>query len=488
MTYAAANLDSLDVAHLRILANYFNPDRPLISEMLSLGYLPNNPDVKVGQVLEIYIRVMLAVASNEESDPGEDAWSLGAVEMLAETAMEAMTDFMDPKSRPSSPAPMAGHYEPTTKGRPLSPSFTLGTPRTRTLSDCSNYSNASTQGLLPSFSFIDGGDLESSWKAPLLPNIAGNFGGEERDSLATLQALRTLHASYDQSKILQYCLRWDNEEAAAYVLAIHGELAKSFDYRIAALESHVVRRKGSGQPCEVYELAGHLADEVPAFLAAIGKAQHRPSSGTSEAAIYSVLDRTMVFWAKHGLPSAELEVLLSKHMDDVTTAVVRIVYDALEPGSAEGRKPLLLKLSPTFYAALHRLTAQTGPQGKSGTSKANAVDVSEQHLWSEILDNLSKDLKARLQITSKISKPGDFSFTCGHSYPKRMVSESLVPALRKKLQTLPAPLPTTAGLLAAEYGKDNIAASCPICVFNMARRFQPVDNSDIPLWRVPEGY
>jgi hypothetical protein len=327
---------------------------------------------------------------------------------------------------------------------------------------------------------------------PSLPNIMGKLGGEERSSLAAFRALRTLHASYDQSKILQYCLRWENEEAAAYVLAIHGELAKSFDYRIAALESHVVRRNASGQPCEAYELARHLADEVPAFLVAIRKAQHRPSSNTSDAAIYSVLDRTMGFWAKHGLPTAELEDLLSKHIDDVTTAVVRIVYDALEPGSAEGRKPLLLNLSSTFYGTLHRLTARTGPQGKSRTSEANevvnGVDVSEQHLWSEILDNLSKDLKARLQITSKISKPGDFSFTCGHSYPKRMVSESLVPALRKRLQALPAPLPTTAGLLASEYGKDKIAASCPICVFNMARRFQPVDNSDIQLWRVPEGY
>ncbi len=89
-----------------------------------------------------------------------------------------------------------------------------------------------------------------------------------------------------------------------------------------------------------------------------------------------------------------------------------------------------------------------------------------------------------------------FAFTCGHQFLRRQFFDSVIPELRKRLDTLPSPLPLTAQVGRSVTGRRRDGAdgprqmclsgyhqahqthlACPLCLFNGLRqdmqRLQP---------------
>ncbi|KAF2070250.1 hypothetical protein CYY_008433 [Polysphondylium violaceum] len=189
------------------------------------------------------------------------------------------------------------------------------------------------------------------------------------------------------------------------------------------------------------------------------------------------------YWKSKELPIQELESYLLNNMNSFSLLLCNI----LEINSNQ-EFPLILDFSPSFYL----LTLKNYLQYLKTQSEIekNNQKVSEKILWTNIKENLEKDILQRSKIeiqaligtSSILGGPsiggsvnhgsGDIAFTCNHFFSKRQYYGSILPDFQAEIQKLSIPSSSTLKLLLLEYNKKSISQACPLCLCNTLKDLQ----------------
>jgi len=76
-------------------------------------------------------------------------------------------------------------------------------------------------------------------------------------------------------------------------------------------------------------------------------------------------------------------------------------------------------------------------------------------------------------------------FTCGHSFPKKLFFETILPEFKLRVLQFPIPIPTSLNLILSEYHQPFMNAACPKCVYNFLIVLQPPPDNNghsFPVW------
>lgn len=130
------------------------------------------------------------------------------------------------------------------------------------------------------------------------------------------------------------------------------------------------------------------------------------------------------------------------------------------------------KSSPlqTLYLHLVKLRKDETQEFRAG----NERQASMERLWSEILQNLSKDLeKRRSAPLNFFAGENDFpneteflAFSCGHSFGQKQFVNVVLPEFTAVLRGIPYSVPVSLEVLLNEFRCERMNIACPLCAAN----------------------
>jgi len=185
--------------------------------------------------------------------------------------------------------------------------------------------------------------------------------------------------------------------------------------------------------------------------------------------LYQVLE----FWKQEELPVAPLSRYVLLHLN-----VLAPLFGQLLRKNTSTDHPFCVKFGLQVH--LH-ITKTCLEQIKLNYSKEKQDKPPEERLWTEIKDNLYKDLnkKDKIVLNLENTPPSktdlkDYAFTCGHHFSRSRFLEDILPHFQEKVAAFSNPLPITTRLMVLDYQQPEIALACPVCVYNDLRKKQKV--------------
>eukprot|EP00038_Savillea_parva_P029324 m.70321 g.70321 ORF g.70321 m.70321 type:complete len:563 (-) comp8639_c1_seq1:8-1696(-) len=472
--HASSRLAGLDTSSLRALAEAFQPGAPGTAEILheQSGGLRGGGEWTTSSYVEFYLKVLLELRKRrkEEVKDGGDTGSSGTIWRVTGMEMLSVSSTNGLSSSASA-----------TKEQEGVPSSTL------------SHGASNDDG---------GGKGAESSAAPTTTTTTtfqSNSMAVQRFSATLPSAFTELYGMYNITNMIQHCLVLGDCDSAAYLYALSNHLDEAFVMRLRALRDVPAAARDSGgsdnPSTSPTDLAAELCAELTAILSVLTSRRQNDTASQKEerggndagvtesvkSSVAKILAPFFSFWSSRNLDTTLLETLLVDHMATVALPLMDLIHDSTRSPALENElRGVLVRLSPSFYAALRTTAARNDASTSTNRPRETVanVDVTDQQLWAEISQNLDKGVATRLFASVDANTSGrrgegdDVVFTCGHTYAKRVFSEHVLPELRQRLMKLPQPLPESARLLCQEYARPFICLSCPLCVYNTVRREQ----------------
>eukprot|EP00053_Salpingoeca_punica_P020025 m.206486 g.206486 ORF g.206486 m.206486 type:complete len:1512 (+) comp17775_c1_seq2:139-4674(+) len=349
----------------------------------------------------------------------------------------------------------------------------------------------------------DGSNMRAD--IPAMPEFA-NFPVEYGGWTASL-ALQALRGLYRVSEVLSNCRAWQDHNSEAQLYLMLGDFLRSFDIRIRGATA-VLRRKHASASEELLSRLGQFVLQLAAAYFAFGDRKSEFQE-RARASVGPILLHALTLWDRHGLPIDLLEGFLRAKIHVLLPHVVRLLTES-EAESEPARRILARLSSETLTDILMRYTQQVKSVGASDASPAG--NISEDRLWAEVFQNLTKDLHSRSKTSvTHVRKPagdaggssggnssggggssggsgpavgggvgsGRFAdgqldtvvFTCGHDYNRQYFQDKILPDLRAQLMGVPLKRPLLYSILLDCYSQQTqFSLACPVCVFAAIRR------------------
>eukprot|EP01132_Coremiostelium_polycephalum_P004737 gene4737-5913_t len=180
------------------------------------------------------------------------------------------------------------------------------------------------------------------------------------------------------------------------------------------------------------------------------------------------------YWKEKQLSIPDLEKYILYNINSFSTLLSSILQT-----NASQPLPLLLEFSATFYLYIIKNYLQS--MKNQSERERRLQKVSEKVLWTNIRDNLEKDLlqRSKIEIPALPLDAGpihpfekDIAFTCNHFFPKRVYYGTILPEFKLEAQKLLVPGSETLKYILDEYNQKTISLSCPVCLFHSLRDLQ----------------
>jgi len=185
--------------------------------------------------------------------------------------------------------------------------------------------------------------------------------------------------------------------------------------------------------------------------------------------LYQVLE----FWENEKLPVAPLSKYVLDHLN-----VLPPLFGEILRKNTSTDHPFCVKFSLKVHLHITKTCLELLRQNYF---KEKQDKPPEERLWTEIKDNLYKDLDKKDKIVLNVENTSasktdlkDFAFTCGHHYSRSRFLEDILPHFQEKVMSFPNPIPITSKLMVMDYQQQEIALACPVCVYNDIRKKQKV--------------
>ncbi|KYQ88989.1 regulator of chromosome condensation domain-containing protein [Tieghemostelium lacteum] len=195
------------------------------------------------------------------------------------------------------------------------------------------------------------------------------------------------------------------------------------------------------------------------------------------------------YYHKKSLPVQDMENYLLQKMDSYSLLLSNIIQI-----NVNLELPLILDFSSTFYLTIIKNYLQ---QMKDQSDQERQLQkVSEKILWTNIRENLEKDLLLRSKIeipslptmmdshsygNSSIPNEKDIAFTCNHFFSKRSFFGQILPDFQNEIQKLSLLSSDTIKFILDEYNQRSISIACPQCLLHSLRdlKYDDVSKNNI---------
>eukprot|EP00004_Rigifila_ramosa_P024507 TRINITY_DN7127_c0_g1_i1.p1 TRINITY_DN7127_c0_g1~~TRINITY_DN7127_c0_g1_i1.p1 ORF type:complete len:938 (+),score=202.27 TRINITY_DN7127_c0_g1_i1:1762-4575(+) len=325
--------------------------------------------------------------------------------------------------------------------------------------------------------------------------------------------LRSLFPRFRPTTMLFRAFDTQNFVAASVIYELLSDWSNALECRFQALKQSQTQRSDRGDQKE---------PESEAALGLVTSFFFRVDSAQIQSRLLGAI---LQYWSERQLAVPALERLFLERFSQMRTAFGLLLTLTPPPrsrnppklsgrgGSDWTQAPFFtptagadlvwqLPFSASFLlmiteAAIEQNQANQGPNLQGG--------VSSQRLWTEILDNIHKDLTQRPTIVLPIlSAPPEDSaspvppaatgaaafgsataagrraapskdtvaFSCGHYFSRKTFSEVLLPEFQQRMAQLPTPLPLTVAAMISTYRQPSASLACCVCVFGKVRQEQ----------------
>jgi alpha-tubulin suppressor-like RCC1 family protein len=330
--------------------------------------------------------------------------------------------------------------------------------------------------------------VEMEWDLPDLKSVGPSSVPYNQEALVV--AMTKLHGYYRSGPLLQCCYDCQDWEMLSkfYEMEKQWPQALEFGFRSLSPDSDAMDYSAL-----LKRVLSHFFKETVSFE-------------SSESVHYAtvLVKSSVIHWDNYGLPYSILESILTPHVPLIAQPIFDVlsscsqgkkfsmnfqmlVAHCIMDGTQKGQSPgsggeIPQGSSPKTLSR----SMSVGADKKEGGSRRN-VDK----MWTTLRHNLSKDLLKSPKFislsdqTPQVSEKkvgGIVSFTCGHSYSTRQLSNVLGEFDTRMRKDLPHPnLPHSSSLSEMYQKCSSFSGSCPVCVYQQLRKMKLVELSNYPI-------
>lgn len=284
------------------------------------------------------------------------------------------------------------------------------------------------------------------------------------------ELLKNHHHEINHQYIIQNALSLKDRLALSYLYNFLNLKLESLEEKILFLRSELTKK---AYPVDIeVSLILQLFDDID-----------NSESNLSDRILANIL----CFWKERNLDTKLLESFLSDkpHFIELLFSIVKWNKNPEVPFFG-------LNFSNKFCLRI----IKEGIESLAIKNKESKEDrISEIRLWSNIKENLGKDINNKRMIQfsqtsiqdiimnserSSNRESMDFIFTCGHYFSQDSFFEDVLPTFKSKVSKFKRPIPITLKFILTEYQQKFINMACPICTYNYLRERQKQETGSYP--------